>query len=117
MCARFRIVSHPVTITPFAEAIIPSHHYPSLAHSAVGKDLRALVVGAAAAGFLDALNPRLFFQTQLSYAVTQEVGGIGPNRTRRDAEVGYFITPRLAIRFFEGYQVTQNGLDLTGRAA
>ena len=37
--ARFRIVSRPATITPFVEAIIPSHHYPSLAHSAVGKDL------------------------------------------------------------------------------
>lgn len=109
---RFKITSRPVTITPFAEAIIPSHHYPSLAHSAVGKDLRALVVGTAVGGFLDALDPGMFFHTQLSYAVTQQVGGIRPNRTRLDAEVGYFITPRFAVRFFEGYQVTHNGLDL-----
>ena len=40
---RFNIKSRPLAITPFAEVIIPSHEYPSTAHAAVGKDLRALV--------------------------------------------------------------------------
>ena len=109
---RYRITSRPLTITPFVEAIVPSHHYESSAHSAIGKDLRALVIGGAVGAFLDALHPGVFFHTQLSYAVTQEVQGIRPNRTRLDAEVGYFITPRFAARFFENYQVTHNGLDL-----
>ena len=107
----FNVKARPVSITPFAEVIIPSHHYPSLAHSAPGKDLRALVIGGSVGKFLDAVLPGLFFQTQVSYTVVQEIVGIRPNRSRADAEVGYFITPRLAVRFLESYQVTQNGLD------
>jgi hypothetical protein len=109
---RYNITTHPLAITPFAEAIIPSHHYPSIAHAAVGKDLRALVVGGAAGGFLDAISPRLFFQVQAAYAVVQDVVDIRPNRSRVDGEVGYFITPRLAVRFLESYQVTHHGLDV-----
>ena len=109
--------SRPLAITPFAEVIIPSHHYPSLAHAAVGKDLRALVVGGAVGGFLDAVVPGIFFQAQLSYAVMQEVLDIRPNRSRVDAEMGYFVTPRLAVRFLESYQVTHHGIDLIAFSA
>lgn len=109
---RYNMTSRPLAITPFAEAIIPSHHYPSIAHAAVGKDLRALVVGGAAGGFLDAISPRLFYQVQAAYAVVQKVEDIRPNRSRVDGEVGYFITPRLAVRFLESYQVTHQGLDV-----
>jgi hypothetical protein len=109
---RVNVKRGPLAITPFAEVIIPSHHYPNLAHAAVGKDLRALVVGTAVGGFLDTVLPGMFFQAQFSYAVTQEVLDIRPNRSRVDGEVGYFITPRVAVRFLESYQFTHNGLDL-----
>jgi hypothetical protein len=109
---RYSIVRRPLAITPSVDVIIPSHHYPSLAHAAVGKDLRAYVVGAGIGSFLDALLPRLFFQTQVSYAWVQEVIGIRPNRSRLDSELGYFITPRLSIRLLESYQVTHDGIDL-----
>src|SRR5262249_359018 len=42
----------------------------------------------------------------------EEILNIRPNRSRVDAEVGYFVTPRLAVRFLESYQVTHRGLDL-----
>jgi hypothetical protein len=109
---RVNVVSRPLAITPFAEAIVPSHHYPATAHAAVGKDLRGLVVGGALGGFLDPVLPGLFFQSVVSYAVMEQVLGIRPNRTRVDSEVGYFFTPRLALRFLESYQVTYEGLDL-----
>jgi hypothetical protein len=109
---RYSVTRHPVAITPFAEAVIPSHHYPSLAHAAVGKDLRAYAVGAAVGGFLDAFLPGMFFQTSVSYARVQEVVGIRPNRSRVEGELGYFITPRMSVRFLESYQVTHDGFDL-----
>ena len=109
---RFNITARPLAVTAFAEGIIPSHDYPSLAHAAVGKDLHALVVGAAAGRFLDRLAPGLFFTTQYSYTRTEAIVGIRPNRSRVDAEVGYFVTPRLAVRFLESYQVTHDGFDL-----
>ena len=109
---RFNVMTRPFAVTAFAERILPSHHYPNLAHAAVGKDLRALVVGGAVGGFLDSVLPGLFFQSQYAYARTEQVIGIRPNRSRVAAELGYFITPRLAVRFLEDYQVTHNGFDL-----
>jgi hypothetical protein len=109
---RYNVARHPFAMTPFFEAIIPSHSYPNLAHAAVGKDLRAFIVGAAAGGFFDAFLPRLFFHTQVSYAWVQDVVDISPNRTRVEGELGYFITPRLSVRFLESYLVTHDGFDL-----
>ena len=109
---RYNLTRRPFAITPSFDTIIPSHHYPNLAHAAVGKDLRAYIVGGAVGGFLDALLPRMFFQTTVSYAWVQEVVGIRPNRSRVEGELGYFITPRLAVRFLESYQVTHDGFDL-----
>jgi hypothetical protein len=107
---RFNLRARPLAITPLVEVIIPSHHYESLGHSVVGLDLRALVVGVATAGFIDAL-PGTYFQTQVSHAVVEQVLGIRPNRSRLDSEVGYFVTPRFAVRFLESFQMTHDGLD------
>jgi hypothetical protein len=110
--ARFNVVQSPrFTLTPFVEAIVPSRHYESLAQSAVGRDLRALVVGAAVGSFADALLPGLFFQTRVSYAVVQKVLDVRPNRTGVDSAVGYFVTPRFAIQFVETLQITHDGID------
>ena len=112
--ARYQITSRPVVITPLVEVIIPSHHYPSIAHAAVGKDLRALVMGGAAGAFLDAISPRLYFQAMAAHAVVQEVLDIRANRSYVNGELGYFITPRLVVRFLEAYQLTHHGLDVIG---
>lgn len=109
---RFKLVdSARFTVTPFVEAIIPSHHYESLGQASVGRDLRALVVGAAIGSFADDLIPGLHFQTRLSYAVVQKAVDVRPNRTAIDSAVGYFITPRLAIEFIETFQYTHDGID------
>lgn len=108
---RFNVVARPLTITPFVEGILPSHHYESRAHSAIGRDLRALVIGANFAAFLDSMRPGLYVNGQISYAIVQKVAGIRPNRTRMDGEVGYFVNPRLAVRFLESLTLTHDGLD------
>jgi len=109
---RFKLVESPrLALTPFVEAIVPSHHYESRSQSVVGRDLRALVVGAAVGGFADYLVPGLFFQTRISHAFVQEVVDIRPNRTGIDSAVGYFVTPRFAIQFVETLQVTHDGID------
>ena len=109
---RFKLFeSAPFAMTPFVEVIIPSHHYESLGQSAAGRDLRALVVGAAVGGFADSVTPGLYFQTRLSYAFVQKAVDIRPNRTGIDSSVGYFVTPRFAIEFLETFQYTHDGLD------
>jgi len=113
---RFNVLARPVAVTAFAGRVIPSHHYPALAHAAVGKDLLALVVGGAVGGFLDPITPGLFFTTSYSFMRTEELVGIRPNRSRVDGELGYFITPRLAARFLTSYQLTHDGFDLVSFA-
>jgi hypothetical protein len=104
------VATHPLSVTPSVEVIVPSHHYESLGHSVVGLDMRALVLGAATGGFIDAL-PGTYFQAQVSHAIVEKVLGIRPDRTRLDSEIGYFVTPRLGVRFLESFQLTHNGLD------
>jgi hypothetical protein len=109
---RFKLLeSSRFALTPFVEVIIPSHHYESLGQAAVGRDLRALVVGAAVGGFADDLLPGLHFQTRVSYAYLQQAVDIRPNRTAIDSAVGYFVTPRFAIQFIETFQLTHDGID------
>jgi hypothetical protein len=110
--SRFKLVaSAPLAVTPFVEVVIPSHHYESLGQSVAGRDLRALVVGAAVGGFADDLLAGLHFQTRISYAFVQNAVDIHPNRTGIDSSVGYFVTPRFAIDFLETFQYTQAGTD------
>jgi hypothetical protein len=112
---RFKLVqSSRFALTPFGEVTIPSHHYESLAQSAVGRDLRALVVGAAVGGFADYLVPGLYFQTRISQAFVQKAVDIRPNHTGVDSALGYFVTPRLAIQFIETLQLTSDGIDWVG---
>ena len=51
--ARVNLRARPLMITPFVDAIIPSHHYESRGHSVSGLDLRALVLGTSVARSLD----------------------------------------------------------------
>ena len=102
---------HASRVTPFVEVVIPSHHYESLGQAAAGRDLRALVVGAAVGGFADDLLPGLHFQTRLSYAFVQNAVDIHPNRTGIDSSIGYFVTPRFAIDFLQTFQYTHDGTD------
>ena len=112
---RFKAVESPrFALTPFGEVIVPSHEYESLAQSAVGRDLRALVVGAAIGGFADYVLPGLNFQTRISYAFVEKAVDIRPNRTGIDSSVGYFVTPRLAVQFLETLQLTHDGIDFIG---
>jgi hypothetical protein len=111
---RVNVVTGPIAFTPFTRIIIPSHKYADIAHAAPGKRLVTLVTGATIGGFLDSVLPGLYFQAQGSYAITEEFLDIRPNHSRLDSEIGYFITPWLAVRFIEGYQVTHRGLDLIG---
>ena len=109
---RFKLLQSPrFALTPFVEVIVPSHHYESLGQAVVGRDLRALVFGAAVGGFADDLLPGLYFQTRLSHALVQEAVDIRPNRTGIDSAVGYFVTPRLAFQFVQTFQFTHDGID------
>jgi hypothetical protein len=107
------IQSRRLSVAPFADGVIPSHHYESLGQSVVGRDLRGLVVGTTVSGFVDVL-PGLYFQALVSHSFVQKVLSVRANQSNLDSEAGYFITPRVAARFIEAFQYTHNGIEFIG---
>jgi hypothetical protein len=122
---RYGLKTGPLAVAPFAEGIVPSRSYESLGHSVIGRDLLALVAGVNVGGFLEALTPGLYFHTQASYAFVESAANIHPNRSNVNSELGYFVTPRFAVRLIQNLQFTHDGFpflkdppepDLTDRA-
>ena len=111
---RYNLVrTGPVIITPFAEGIVPSRDYVTFAHAAEGRALRELLVGTnigwqGGESFLS----KAFAQTRINYSFVEPVLGYSHNRTNIDAEVGYFLTPRLAVTGLISYAKHHGGLDL-----
>lgn len=109
--ARYALHQSPgLAVTPFVEAVIPSHRYETVAQTAVGRDMRVLLVGSALGGFLDGIVPGLYYQTRISYGIAQEVVGYRMNRTGIDSAVGYFVSPRFAVQFLQTFQYFHNGV-------
>jgi hypothetical protein len=108
---RYALVQSPgIAVTPFVEVVIPSHRYEILAQSAVGRDLRMLLVGSAVGGFLDDLLAGLYYQTRISYGIAQKAVDLRANRTGIDSAVGYFVNPRFAVQFLQTFQYNHDGL-------
>jgi len=92
---RYSLPMRRLAITPFVEGIVPSHHYETNAHAAIGRDLRGVTAGVNVGRFF---GPYVYFQTRYSYTAAESVVGIRPNRSRVEGEVGYFLTDRVALR-------------------
>jgi len=109
--ARYMAVERPLVLTPFVGFTMPIWNYEHFAHSAIGTSMWEVGLGFNAARRLDPVLPNAYFQLRYTYVITQEILGIRPNKNRIDAEFGYFLTPRLAVRALAGSQVTLTGLD------
>ena len=107
---RYKVSSRPVVFTPFLRLVVPSHDYQYFAHSAVGRDLREYHLGFNIARRLDPILPKVFVQAQYSYAFVERVLNIAPDRGNVDAQVGYFLTPRLSLLGSTQWIHTYSGL-------
>ena len=81
------------------------------AHSAPGRDLHELQVGAYWAKLLDRVLPGLFVTGRYSYGFTQRVLDISHNRSNVDLELGYFIKPEVRVFGLGSGQLTHGGID------
>jgi hypothetical protein len=103
-------MSRHLFVTPFVAAVIPTHHYETRGHTAVGRDLRELQVGVNVGRDLEEIIPRTYFQARYSYAFVQNVEQFGLNRSNVDWEFGYYAKPRVSLRFTGAWQYTYSGL-------
>jgi len=93
---RYGVFTKRLLVTPFVAAVIPTHHYETRGHTAVGRDLRELQMGINVGRDLEDIIPRTYFQARYSYAFVQNVRQFGLNRSNADWEFGYFLKPRLS---------------------
>jgi hypothetical protein len=108
----YNVTKKWLVVTPFIGTITPSHDYQYWAHSAVGRDLRELQVGAYWAKLLDPVLPGLFVTGRYSYGFTQRVLDISHNRSNLDLELGYFFKPEFRAFALASGQLTHGGVDL-----
>lgn len=113
---RYNISRKGLVVTPFVGTILPSHGYEYFAHSAVGRNVRELQVGANWASLLDPMLPGLFLQGRYSYGFAERIFDISHNRSNLDLEVGYFVKPEFRVFALGSGQLTHGGVDLNGNS-
>lgn len=107
---RYNVFSRPLTITPFVSVVIPTHHYETRGHTAVGRDLRELQLGVNVGRDLEGIIPQTYVQARYSYVIAQQVAGLNLNRSYADWEFGYFLKSRLSLRFTGSWQHSYGGI-------
>jgi hypothetical protein len=108
---RYNVSQRPVVFTPFVRLVMPSHNYQYFAHAAVGRDVREYHIGINVGRRLDRVLPKAFVQAQYSYAFVQRILNISPNRSNVEAQLGYFLTPRLSLLASTQWYHSYEGLE------
>ena len=109
---RYNLSNGPVVVTPFFNAVIPSHGYEYFAHSAIGKDVHEYHVGTNLGRRMDPILPEAYIQARYSYAFVSRVLGIKPNRSNAEVQIGYFVKPGLSVMGTLQGAYTHGGVDL-----
>lgn len=101
----------PLRIVPFISFGHPTHDYVTFAHSALGTGQWQLQMGVNAGRQFSPPFQNLYFQAGLAYSILQKVEDRRVNHRTLNAEVGYFVTPRLSLSILVTAQKTYNGFD------
>jgi hypothetical protein len=116
---RYRLREKPLALTPFISLAIPPHGYEYFAQSAIGSDIWQLTLGLNAGRRLDPVLRNGYFQARYGYTIAEKTTisspriALRPNRSRADAELGYFVTRRLTVRALMSSQIVHGALDDT----
>ncbi len=112
---RYKITVKPFAITPFVAWNLPSNDYPFFAHSAIGRNLWQMNIGASIGGSSDHLLPNSYFHLRYAYGITEhpKINGVsyGGNQSLLRGDFGYFLTERLSTKAIEILQITHGGLN------
>jgi hypothetical protein len=107
---RYNVLSKQFVVTPLVAVVIPTHHYETRGHTAVGRNLRELQVGVNVGRDLEKIIPRTYVEARYYYAISQRVENLNLNRSNADWEFGYFYSPRLSLRFTGAWQHSYGGI-------
>ncbi|HSB28580.1 MAG TPA: hypothetical protein VLE19_12025 [Pyrinomonadaceae bacterium] len=107
---RYNVLSRQLVVTPFIAIVIPTHHYETRGHTAVGRDVHELQVGVNVGRDLEDIIPHSYVEGRYSYAISEKVEQLNLNRSNADWEFGYFVGPKLSLRFTGAWQHSYGGI-------
>lgn len=100
-----------IAIAPYIGGILPTHSYETRGHSAPGRRLRALQLGAWVGRDLGPVLPNAYVQSQYAFALVERIGDMNTNRTQFDFEGGYAVSSFLTMTLAGIVQRTHGGLE------
>jgi hypothetical protein len=110
--ARYALTQRALKVTPFFQATIPSHDYPSFGHAAIGFNESEYRVGVNVGRRLDPILPKAFIQGQYAFGMTPEVAAnIAPKRSYGELQLGYLLNRRITIQGSSVLTYSHNGID------
>ncbi|HLF13411.1 MAG TPA: hypothetical protein VI932_00795 [Bacteroidota bacterium] len=116
--ARYLVLVEPIALTPIVSVVLPSHHYETLGHVAVGNDLREIHVGAYTGTALPFISEELYAEAGIEYAIVEDMelaaatsGDHSTDYATLGVEVGYFFSPYLSINIQGLLKNTYGGFD------
>jgi hypothetical protein len=109
---RYLAASRYLAVIPFVRATIPSHEYINVGHSAVGRNLNQLQLGANFARRLDPFLPGAYAKAMLAYAFVESPDtNLNINKRYASLELGYFVNNRFGVNAFGNSVYTEDGID------
>ncbi len=112
---RYLALRDPVIIEPYVMIGFPATDYPFLGSAAPGEHVRREEIGSTFAYRPPFLN--WYFSVEIGYQYVEKTLDVNKNATRVDAEIVYFVNPKVAVKLFasskNGHGIEPPAPDLT----
>jgi hypothetical protein len=108
---RYNLSRKALMVTPFFQASVPSHSYPTLGHAAIGTDKREYRLGVNFGRQLYPWIPKAFFQGRYSFGMVQNVANVAPKRSYAEFQLGYLLRRHLSVQGSTVWTHSYNGID------
>ena len=113
--ARYLLLRDPVIVEPYLMLGLPATDYPFLGSAAPGEHVSRQEIGSTVAYRPPFLS--WYFNIEIGYQYVERTLGVNKNATRVDAEVVYFVNPKIAAKLFvsskNGHGILPPPIDLT----
>jgi len=108
---RYNVSRRNLMVTPFFQAGIPSHDYPTLGHGAVGTDQREYRIGVNIGRQVGRWLPKAYVQGRYAFGMVQEVAHVAPKRSYAEFQFGYILNRHLSFQASTVWTHSHNGID------
>ena len=116
IAGRYRFGDEFWAITPQVRFVLPTHDYPYRGEAVVGPNLQQLLLGIGAAWRLAPVLPKASIQAGYTFALTETVEDVRPNRSNLTTSFGYALTRSLFVHGGALFQKTHGGITAFGLA-